>query len=425
VSTSFDQHPHVMANESYRISPTSCRPRSRRTPASRFGKLAERHLFANLPVVVDGQEQPIGKAAAAAIHASLIAQNMLDERGFIREAFNPRRLDFRLELPPGQEELAAQVVDLLSSYQLERHIARDPRTPRPTTSRRRVALSPEFAALWERIRPKTTYRVEFTPMPWSIMPCWRSKRMERIQPPQIDIQTAGLRITHSGVGATLTHAAKERASGYDTRPVPDLLAYLQNETELTRSTLVRILKESGRLGEFFNDPQRFMDTVARSLKYELHRMLVDGIKYERIGDGQFYAQELFEKEELQGYLTKNMLQADKSVYEHIVYDSDVEAQFAQAFEHSADVKCYAKLPAWFKIETPLGTYNPDWAVLVERDDEQKLYLVVESKGSILTGDLRATEQAKIDCGKAHFEALGSEVRFQKAHNIGTLHDVVG
>ena len=104
-------------------------------------------------------------------------------------------------------------------------------------------------------------------------------------------------------------------------PVPDLLAYLQNETELTRSTLVRVLKESGKLGEFFNNPQRFMDAVATILKNELHRLLVDGIKYERIpGEGSVaeWGMLLFKNEELINYL--KALQVEKSVYEYVVYD---------------------------------------------------------------------------------------------------------
>ena len=108
-----------------------------------------------------------------------------------------------------------------------------------------------------------------------------------------------------------------------------MLAYLQNETELTRSTLVRILKESGRLDEFFDNPQRFMDAVAAILKHELHRLLVDGIKYERMpamAPDAEWEMVLFKNEELVNYLTA--LQVKKSVYEYVVYDSEVEREFA-------------------------------------------------------------------------------------------------
>src|SRR5207247_4197040 len=123
-----------------------------------------------------------------------------------------------------------------------------------------------------------------------------------------------------------------------------------------------------------------------------------------LGGEHYYAQELFEKEELTGYL-KNLLASRKSVYEHVVYDSDPEAAFAEELEKNNAIKVYAKLPGWFTVPTPLGTYNPDWAVLVDQSGAQRLYFVVETKSSLFTDDLRDKESAKIECGKAHFQAL--------------------
>ncbi len=119
------------------------------------------------------------------------------------------------------------------------------------------------------------------------------KRMEKIVARKIRVSIGQLDVKRGGIAATAMSVTEERVSA-DSYPVPDVLAYLQNETELTRSTLVRILKESGRLTDFFTDPQRFMDAVANILKYELHRLLVDGIKYERIGGGgpESYSSEL-------------------------------------------------------------------------------------------------------------------------------------
>lgn len=145
---------------------------------------------------------------------------------------------------------------------------------------------------------------------------------------------------------------------YGSRAVPDLLAYLQNETELTRSTLVRVLRESGRLGELFNNPQRFMDAVAAILKHELHRLLVDGIKYERsdgLGSGAEWEMLLFKNEELINYLSA--LPVNKSVYEYVVYDSEVEREFAQRLDERDDIKLFVKLPGWFEIDAP-GQVQP-------------------------------------------------------------------
>jgi type III restriction enzyme len=205
------------------------------------------------------------------------------------------------------------------------------------------------------------------------------------------------------VQAQLIRVTKETAGAYDARPLPDPLAYLQNETELTRGTLVRILKESGRLPEFFNDPQRFMDAAARAIKGELHRLLVDGIKYERLqGEGAEWEMALFRNEELVDYL--NALRVRKSVYEYVAYDSQVEREFAQQLEAREDIKLFVKLPRWFVIDTPVGKYNPDWAIL--KEEGEVLYLVRETKGTRDFLQLRTSEADKVRCGMRHFEALG-------------------
>ena len=186
--------------------------------------------------------------------------------------------------------------------------------------------------------------------------------------------------------------------------LPDLLTDLQDRTQLMRKTITRILTESGRLNDFKRNPQQFIELAGEIINRQKRMALVDGIKYQRLGDEHFYAQELFEQKELTGYL-KNMLNAERSVYEKVVYDSDTERDFASQLEMNNAIKVYAKLPGWFKIPTPLGTYNPDWAVLVEQDGGERLYFVVETKPSLFTDDLRSKESAKNKCGEAHFKAL--------------------
>ena len=146
-------------------------------------------------------------------------------------------------------------------------------------------------------------------------------------------------------------------------------------------------------------------------------MVVDGIKYQRLGDEHYYAQELFEQEELTGYLKNMLTQTKKSLYEQVVYDSETERSFADELEKNSAVKIYAKLPGWFTVPTPLGSYNPDWAVLVQDGNQERLYFVVETKGTLFADALRSNEAAKIRCGEAHFSALKvgeNPVRFVKA-----------
>jgi type III restriction enzyme len=205
--------------------------------------------------------------------------------------------------------------------------------------------------------------------------------------------------------------------------LPDLLTDLQDKTQLTRRSIAKILAASGRLDDFKRNPQQFIELADESINRTKRLALVDGIRYQRIGEEEYYAQELFELEELTGYI-KNMLNSDKSVYEQVVYDSaGVERTFAEQLEINEAVKVYAKLPGWFKVPTPLGTYNPDWAVLVEKDGVERLYFVVETKSGLFKDDLRDREWAKMECGKAHFNALAvsdNPAQFVTARNIDDL-----
>ncbi|MGH8590913.1 MAG: hypothetical protein ACREXX_16770 [Gammaproteobacteria bacterium] len=328
---------------------------------------------------------------------------MLDSEGRIQTAFDPKRKDFKLDLPEAQRDLVPAVVDLLAAYQIERHIRRD-RDEGVNRLKKEVILTPEFQALWDRIRPKTTYRVEFETDALVRRAVEAIRAMEQIEAPRIRVAAGQLEVGKGGVTTRAMQIAEERPD-YGVRALPDILAYLQNETELTRYTLVRILRGSGRLADAFVNPQRFLDQTAAILKHELHRLLVDGIKYERRGGGGPDAEWemlLFKNEELVNYL--NALQVQKSVYELVVYDSEVEREFAKKLDERDDIKLFVKLPGWFEVDTPVGKYNPDWAIL--KHDGTAMYLVRETKGTRDFLKLRTAEADKVRCGQKHFETLG-------------------
>jgi type III restriction enzyme len=353
--------------------------------------------------VVDGQQQPIGRDTAEILRDSLVKQKMLDGEGRIQPAFDPKKPGFTVNLPDEHKDLAPAVIDLLASYQIERHIRKDS-DEGPNRLKKEVLISAEFKALWDRIKPRTTYRVEFDTNALVSKAVDAIKRMEKIEAPKIRVSIGQLDVKKGGIAATAVSVANEMVS-VDSFPVSDVLGYLQNETELTRSTLVRILRESGRLKDFFTDPQRFMDAVANILKYELHRLLVDGIKYERIGGNGPEAEwemMLFKNEELVSYLTA--LQVNNSIYEYVPYDSEIELEFARKLDQREDIKLFVKLPSWFEIDTPVGKYNPDWAIL--KHDGTAMYLVRETKGTKDFLKLRTTEADKVRCGQRHFEAIG-------------------
>jgi type III restriction enzyme len=251
----------VVANESYDDFARALQTEYEEDYGVTFGKVPVTAL-AKLTRVMDGKEWPIGRETDEVIRAALVRQGMLDADGRIQPAFDPKHAGFALDLPEAHNDLAPAVIDLLAAYQIERHIRKD-RDEGPNRLRKDVQLSPEFQALWERIKPKTTYRVEFKTDELVTRAVAAVRQMEKIEPAKIRVSAGQIGVSKGGVTTTAMSVAEEQVS-LGSRPVPDVLAYLQNETELTRSTLVRILKESNRLAEFFVDPQRFMDVVARS-----------------------------------------------------------------------------------------------------------------------------------------------------------------
>jgi type III restriction enzyme len=146
-------------------------------------------------------------------------------------------------------------------------------------------------------------------------------------------------------------------------------------------------------------------------------MEIDGIRYIKLDGEEYYLQEIFDSEELTAFLDRNAIAVDRSVYDHIIYDSStVERPFAVALDNDPDVQMFFKIPDKFKIETPIGNYNPDWAVYIDKDGEQRLYFVLETKGAKHISDLRTPEQLKIHCGEAHFAALTNGVELRVARD---------
>jgi type III restriction enzyme len=297
---------------------------------------------------------------------------------------------------------------------------------RVTIKTRQAVLDSEgFKALWDRIKHKTTYRVYFDNEKL-ISDCARALRdAPAISKTRLQIRKADLAIGKAGVTAKETASSAPVTLDEADLELPDLLTDLQDQTQLTRRSIARILTNSDRLDDFKRNPQQFIELAAEAINRAKRMALVDGIKYQRIGEQEYYAQELFAQEELTGYLKQSLeTKPGRSVYERVVYDSDVERGFAEQLENNEAVKLYAKLPGWFKVPTPLGGYNPDWAVLIEKDGAERLYLVVETKGSLFKDDLRGTEGGKIECGKAHFKALAVGDNPAQYIVARTLDDVI-
>ncbi len=412
----------VIATEGYEQFAANLQKEIENDSGIRFG-IVEKHQFASIPVTdAAGRTIALGVAQSEAIWAFLKDAGFVDAKGKVQDTLRQALKDGTLQLPEPFRAQLPQVTEVLRKLAGKLDIKNaDERRTIPT--RRAILQGEEFRALWDRIKHKTTYRVQFD-NERLLTECTDALRnAPPVTKTRVQIRKADLAIGRGGVLTEETTVAAPITIEETDIDLPDVLTDLQDKTQLTRRSLARILTGSRRLDDFKRNPQQFIELATESINRTKRLAIVDGIRYQRIGADDYYAQELFEQEELTGYL-KNMLASTKSVYEQVVYDSTgVERTFAEDLEKNEAVKVYAKLPGWFKVPTPLGTYNPDWAVLVEKDGTEKLYFVVETKSSLFTDDLRDKESAKIECGKAHFKALAvgeNPAEFVQARNIDDL-----
>jgi len=284
--------------------------------------------------------------------------------------------------------------------------------------RKGFEADPKFLQIWEKIRFKTKYSVNYNTDNLIALAANAVSKMDETKKPTIRSTKKKVLITDAGVeGQLLSDSAN---SDFGIRfDIPDMLAYIQSKTELTRSTILEILKNSKRLNELLLNPQLFMDNAVSKIKQELHQLMIDGIKYEKIGD-KVYEMALFDDTDFEIYLddfTHTVTDSSKTIYDnYIPLDSGVENQFAKDCESSEQIEFYFKLPNWFEIKTPIGQYRPDWAVVFK--GEKKIYFVAETKSA--GQELRGSEQLKIDCGKAHFANFG-DVVYKKVSSVTELN----
>ena len=293
----------------------------------------------------------------------------------------------------------------------------------PIQYRKGFEADPKFLEIWDKLKKKTTYRVDYDTQDLITLASKEINDLPEIKAPSIRSTKVKLDMTDQGVETMYAGDKVESYDGYVWK-IPDILGYIQSKTELTRSTIYKILRKSGRVEDALTNPQLFLDLSAQAIKRKLYDIMIDGIKYQQIGASE-YEMTLFEAQELEAYLneyTFNVTDASKTIYEQLIpLDSKVESQFAKDCETSEQIKFYFKLPNWFKIPTPIGNYNPDWAVVFE--DDKKIYFVAETKDTgtaqVDVSKLSPSEQLKIKCGKAHFNEFG-KIEYKVVNKVGQL-----
>ena len=302
-------------------------------------------------------------------------------------------------------------------------------------------LDPKFLEIWDKIKYKTRYNVSYRiddliklaskavkEMPEISRPGLRSTRVE------INIGTDGVSV--GGIVGQNKAAYEGRLQstqmdsvlddgraiyGENVRStLPDIISYIQSKTKLTRKTVFDIIHISGRMSDIFVNPQMFMDNAVNVINKSHCKLMVGGIKYEKLLNETYEMPRFDDAVFNEIYVDDNTYKVNRpdiTIYEnYIPLDSKVEYQFAKDCEDNKDnVEFYFKLPGWFKIPTPIGSYNPDWAVVLK--GERKVYFVVETKGG--GQELRDSEELRIKCGIAHFKEF-ENVIYKKVSKLGDL-----
>ncbi len=288
--------------------------------------------------------------------------------------------------------------------------------------RKEYLLKPEFVELWRRIKDKTRYLVEID-----------SERLleavvgdldqETIPASAITVQKVRLGVTDEDTLVSLiTTGAKTVVDLAGRYPLPNLVTVMEGllvqtsnpPMRLSRRTLLELYRRTQQKAAAIANPPEFAKVAVQVIKRRMIEQIVDGIRYHKTGD--WYGMELFDEEK--DLFAKHVVQAgERSLYDHVPCDSDVERNFAEKLNNDNRVKLFVKLPAGFTVPTPLGEYNPDWAVVATDTDAhgeetERLYLVAETKGTEEVASQRPDEQHKITCGRAHFEGALEGVRFK-------------
>jgi type III restriction enzyme len=400
----------VIANESYDDFARSLQKELEQDLGIKFGQVSK-YAFAHL--LAPQSPEPLGTETSRRIWETLVRAKFLEATGKPTDRFDPNRASFREDfadqLPDDLKPLAAQLIDVVSSHTIKGR-TRNTNSRQAIRFRKECLLNPDFQALWERISPQTHYRVQYQTevlIRDAANNLRDTTQMPTIRPLRIATRLSEVEITRAGVSADRTLAA----GSYDYEAafeLPDLLLYLQNQTHLTRKTILEILKASGRLGEFLINPQLFMQQAAQVINRTVGQLALTGLVYIKSGDLRWDMRRLEEDyaKEVTRYLQDlyEVRNTDKAYVSHIDTDSQVEIDFARDLDNNERVAFFCKLPRWFVIDTPVGDYNPDWAFVTR--GENQLFFVRETKSTNLTDTLRPLEKQKIDCGRKHFDVLG-------------------
>lgn len=364
-----------------------------------------------------GNEQVVDADTARAIHYDLIVNGYIDKKGELTDKYYADKANGEIKVAEEVKDSADSVIEILNTIY-------DGKSVMPENARNnnvelhvdgdKLAM-PEFQALWSKINGKTAYVVDFDTEELVRKAINSLDRQLRVSKIFFKVETGTLEKISSKeelASGTSFVKVKEESDRDCTIAASsnvkyDLIGKLVEETKLTRKAVIRILQgiQPCVFNQFKDNPEDFIIKAATLINNEKATAVIEHITYDVMNDR--YGTDVFTDPIIKGRLGVNAMKANKHLYDHIVYDSDNERKFASELETNTDVAVYVKLPGGFYISTPVGRYNPDWAIAFYKGSVKHIYFVAETKGSMSSLQLRLIEQSKIHCAREHFKKISN------------------
>lgn len=381
-----------------------------------------------------GNEQPVDKDLADEIHYELIMNRYIDRKRALTDNYYEDKANGNLKLSEELAEYTTSIVDILSSiYDPKQMLAENARSNNVELQLDEEKLAmPEFKALWNKINAKTVYVVDFDTgelVRKSIASLDKNLRVSEIY---FKVESGSMEEIQSKEELVSGDSFKKHNTGKNRNTVSansnvpyDLVGKLVEGTNLTRKAVVEILQgvKKNTFELFKINPEEFIIKATALINDEKAGAIIEHISYDLMDEK--YGMEVFTDPSIKGRLGSNVMKAEKHLYDHILYDSKNEKDFATELDTNSDVAVYVKLPDGFYISTPVGRYNPDWAIAFYEGTVKHIYFVAETKGSMNSMQLRLIEDSKIHCAREHFKAISnSEVVYDVVDSYKSLLEIV-
>lgn len=363
---------------------------------------------------IKGNEEVIDKEVANAIHYDLIMNRYIDKKGILTDKYYEDKANGELKVAEEVADYAPSIIKIIDSiYDSRFMLPEDARKNNVELSIDEEKLSmPEFKELWNRINSKSVYVVDFDTDELVNKAIASLDKNLNIPKVYFKIETGTMEKIESKEALINGIAFNKEGSDNYSYIGPtnssikyDLIGKLVDETGLTRKAIIQILQgiEVTTFNQFKINPEEFIIKVAKLINDEKATAIIEHITYDVMDEK--YDTRVFTDHTIKGRLGKNAMKTKKHLYNHLVYDSTNEQSFAEDLDVNSDVAVYVKLPDGFYISTPVGKYNPDWAIAFYEGNIKHIYFVAETKGSMDSMQLRLIEESKIHCAREHFKAI--------------------